>query len=56
MFISSEILGSLPNLSEFLLSDCDEIRLNNPNVNPNANPNSNSNPNPDPNVKPDVQY
>ena len=25
MFISSEILGSLPILSEFLLSDCDEI-------------------------------
>ena len=47
MFISSEILGSLPNLSEFLLSDCDEIGPN-PNVNPNANP--------IPNVKPDVQY
>lgn len=51
MFISSEILGSLHNLSEFLLSDCDEIRPN-PNVNPNINPNAN----PNPNVKPDVQY
>ena len=53
MFISSEILGSLPNLSEFLLSDCDEIGPN-PNVNPNVNVNPNANPNP--NVKPDVQY
>ena len=51
MFISSEILGSLHNLSEFLLSDCDEIRPN-PNVNPNINPNAN----PNPNVKPDSQY